>query len=164
MTETADDVIKDTLIEITRLGAETPIEAADAQSAVRYMNRMMAAFDADGIDLGYTEVTSLGDDITVPLGAIEGIVANLAVRLWTQFQDGATPPQELVLKARAGVATMLNIAFSMGQAEYPSTLPIGSGNEGNAYAANHFYPDLQDSILAETTGSIGLEDDTADET
>jgi hypothetical protein len=163
MAETASDVIKDALQEITRLGAEAPVEPTDAQSAIRYMNRMMASMDADGIDLGYTEVSNLGDEITVPAGAIEAMVFNLAFRMWTQFEDGSAPPADLVMKARDGIKTMLNISFTMGQTEFPSTLPIGSGNEGNTQT-DHFYSDLQDNILAETTGSVGLEEGTAGET
>jgi hypothetical protein len=56
------------------------------------------------------------------------------------------------------------LAVTIGAAEFPSTLPIGSGNEGCNHSHHKFYPDLQDNILAESTGSIGLEEDTADET
>lgn len=158
--EKAGDIIKDALIEITVLGAEAPVEAVDAQSAIRYLNRMMAALDADGIDLGYTEVASLADDITVPAGANQGMVFLLAQLLWDQYSDDRPVPGSLVFKARDSINTMRNIAVTVGQTEYPDTLPIGSGNEGDGIRTNHFYPDLQSTILAETNGSIGLEDET----
>ena len=159
MSETAGDIIKDALGEITVLGAEAPIEAVDAQVSIRYLNRMMAAFDADGIDLGYTEVSSLADLITVPAGAIAGMVSQLAVMLWDQFSDGQPVPSTLLARAISNKNTMRNLAVTIGATEYPSTLPIGSGNEweGNT---RHFYPDLEGTILAETNGSIGLEEST----
>lgn len=162
MAETAGDIIKDALGEITVLGAEAPVEAVDAQAGIRYLNRMMAAFDADGIDLGYTEVNGLADDITVPAGANAGMVSQLAVMLWDQFSNGEPVPSTLLARAISGKNTMRNIAVTVGASEYPDTLPIGSGNEGDYSGYNHFYPDLESTILAETNGSIGLEEETVE--
>ena len=160
MAETAGDLLKDSLGEITVLGAEAPVESVDAQLAIRYMNRMMAAFDADGIPLGYTEVSNLSDLITAPAGAIAGMVSQLAVMLWDQFSDGQPVPSTLLARAISGKNTMRNLAVTVGATEYPSTLPIGSGNEADSTFNNHFYPDLQDEVLAESTGSVGLETGT----
>ena len=160
--ETAGDIIKDALMEITVLGAEAPVEPTDAQSGIRYLNRMMAAFDADGIDLGFTEVTNFASIITVPAGAIAGMVSQLAVMLWDQFSDGGPVPSTLLARAISGKNSMRNLAVTIGATEFPSTLPIGSGNEGESFRTSHFYPDLEDTILAESNGSIGLEDATND--
>lgn len=160
MAEKAGDIIKDALIEITVLGAEAPVEAVDAQAGIRYLNRMMAALDAEGVDLGYTEVDSFADDVTTPTGAYEGIVAMLAARLWRQYADEVTIPQDLLARARNGLETLKALAVDAGQMEYPDTLPIGSGNEDDTYRSGHFYPDLESTILAETTGSIALEEST----
>lgn len=165
MAETAGTVIKDALTEIVVLGAEASLNEADAQSAIRYLNRMMAALDADGIDLGFTEVTNLASPITVSPGAVQGMIFNLSALLWTQYEDGTPPPGELLLKAERGLETMRAIAVNISPSMYPSTLPRGSGNEGcNTFNRDHFFRDRQDEILAETTGSIGLETDTAEET
>ena len=161
MAEKAGDIIKDAFSEITVYGAEASVESVDAQFAIRYLNRMMASFDADGIDLGYTEVSSFADDITVPAGAISGMVSQLAVNLWDAFSDGQLVPQALLARAIRDKNTMRNIAVTIPATEYPDTLPIGSGNEGGtAISTSHFYPDLESTILAETNGSIGLEDST----
>ena len=159
MSESAGDIIKDSLGEVTLYGAEATIESVDAQLAIRYMNRMMAAFDADGIDLGYTEVSGLADEVTVPAGAMNGVVTQLAIMLWNQFSEDGIPP-DLVARGVSGKNTMRNITVTVGASEYPDTLPVGSGNEGDGTYINHFYPDLQDTILAETNGSIGLEEET----
>lgn len=159
--EKAGDIIKDALTEITVLGAEAPVEATDAQSGIRYLNRMMAAFDADGIALGYTTVTNFGDDVTIPDGAIAGTVAQLGVMLWDQYADGQPVPATLLARAISGKNTMRNLAVTIGPSAYPDTLPIGSGNEGDdSFGSSHFYPDAESTILAETNGSIGLETDT----
>jgi len=160
MSESAGDIIKDALSEITVLGAEAPVEPTDAQGAIRYLNRLMASLDAKGVDLGYTEVSNFADPITIPAGAIEGAVFLLATRLWTQYSDGQPIPSSLVAAAISGLDAIRVIAVTIGATEYPSTLPIGSGNEWEGGRNNKFYPDLQAEILAETTGSIGLEENT----
>ena len=160
MADTAGDIIKDALTEITVLGAEAPVEAVDAQSGIRYLNRMMAAFDADGIDLGYTEVNNFNSAITVPAGANAGMVAQLAAMLWDQYAGGQPLPSTLLARAISGKNTMRNLAVTVGATEFPSTLPIGSGNEWDGGRSDKFYPDLESTLLAETTGSIGLETDT----
>ena len=158
--EKAGDIIKDALGEITVLGAEAPVESVDAQAAIRYLNRMMAAYNSDGVDLGYTVITSFGDDVTIPDGAIEAIIPNLAVRLHAQFEGADPLSQDLLARAVAGKRTLLNIAVTINASEFPNTLPIGSGNEGDRTRIDHFYKDLQAEILAESTGSVGLEEST----
>lgn len=160
MAETAGDIVKDALKEVVALGSEATIEPVDAQDAVRYLNRMMAALDAEGIDLGYTEATGLGSTLTSPAGASEAMVALLAIRLWNQYSPDQPLPTLLTARAANGMKTLLHIAVTIGATEYPDTLPIGSGNEGDAHRTSHFYEDLLDTILAETSGSVGLEGST----
>ena len=61
------------------------VQSVDFQNGVRYLNRMMGAWDAQGLALGYTKVSNPADPITVPDGALEGMVFNLAVRLAKQY-------------------------------------------------------------------------------
>jgi len=162
MAETANDVITDAMQEIVLQASEAQIEAGEAQAGIRYLNRMMAKFDVEGIDLGYTAVSSLADIITIPDGAIDGLIANLAIALSPQYDVQPTP--ELRERAREGKEAMRLITFTIGPSSYWSTLPIGSGNEGDFnQSISHFYPDNQEDILAETTGAIGLESDTVEE-
>ncbi len=165
MAETAGTIIKDALTEIIVLGGEASLNESEAQSAIRYLNRMMAALDADGIDLGFTEVANLASPITTAVGSHQGILFGLSEVLWTQYSDGAPVPFELVQKAAADRETMRALAVNISPSMYPDTLPRGSGNEGcGNWGRDHFYRDRQAEILAETTGSIGLETDTAEET
>ena len=153
--ETVETVIKDALFEILQQGDEAPIESSEAQTAIRYLNRMMLRWDTVGYPLGYTKVSKLSDPVTVPDGAYDGIVTNLAVSLAPQYDVQVNPT--LALNAKLGLDAIRVLSFSMGDTAYPDTLPIGSGNESPGdFGDNHFYPDQQDDILAETTGSIGL--------
>ena len=154
----ANRVVEMALQELIVRGSEAPIQADEAQDAVLYMNLMMAEFAADGIALGYTEVTDLGDDITIPDGAVMAMIKNLAVYLAAQF--GVNIPVDLAVLAKTGKNTMRNIAVKVIPSSFPDTLPIGSGNDWETGSSSHFYPDQQDQILTEQSGTILLEDDT----
>ena len=158
MTETAGEVAKDILLELVVLGAEADLEAAEIQSTIRYMNRYMTMLDAQGISLGYTNIDSLSDPITIPDGAIIGMIKNVALMLAPQYGAVVTP--ELMMAADAGMDAMENLAVEVAASSFPCTLPIGSGNEWSGYNTNKFYPCGSDPILTEQSQGIFLEDDT----
>ena len=159
--ETAASIIKSALQEIVVQASEAPIEADEAQDAIKYMNRMMAAFAADGINVGYTAVTNLGTYVTVPEAALEGIVFNLAKRLAPSY--GAQASQQLLMNARAGMETLAKISTDVGPTQYPSTLPIGSGNRRRNQGGwiSPFYPGEESAVLREDKGFIATESETA---
>ena len=155
--ETAESVINDALQEILVQASEQALEAVDFQTGRRYLNRMMTTTPFNL--LGFTTVTNPSDAITVPDGAIEGVVFNLAKRLLTTYDVALTP--ELLQSARDGLAEIRKIAVVVKPTSFPCTLPIGSGNEQeNTFNNQHFYPCPDDELLAEQGGSILLESDT----
>jgi len=154
--ETANTIIKDALQEILVQASEQPIEAVDFQTAKRYLNRMMTSFAASGINLGFTIIVEPTDLVTVPDGALEGIVFNLAKRLLATYDMPLTA--ELALSAKEGKKAMRKLAITIQPTQHPSTLPIGSGNEGDySYRSTHFYPGIEDGVLNEQDGKILLE-------
>jgi hypothetical protein len=123
------------------------------------MNNYMSELDASGVQLGYTTVSDLGDEVTIPTGALRGLIANMAVEVAPDYNGVISAG--LAKAARDGFNTMRLIGQSMGKSRYPCTLPIGSGNENNDFGlSGHFFPDQESSILAETTGAIALETNT----
>ena len=156
---TAAQVIKASLQRILVQGSEADLEPDEYQDAVFALNNYMLDLDASGVALGYTEVSSLADEITVPTGALRGIIANLAIEVSPDYNGSITPG--LIRAADEGLRTMRKIGTGRPVSSYPCTLPIGSGNEySNTYQNTHFYPCSEDEILAETTGSISLESGT----
>jgi len=155
--ETAESVINDALQELLVQASEQALQAVDFQTGRRYLNRMMTTTPFNL--LGFTTVTNPSDAITVPDGAIEGVVFNLAKRLLTTYDVALTP--ELLQSARDGLAEIRKIAVVVKPTSFPCTLPIGSGNEQeNTFNNQHFYPCPDDELLAEQGGSILLESDT----
>jgi hypothetical protein len=158
--ETAESLINDSLQELIVQASEQPIQPVDFQTAKRYLNRMMAALDSIGIALGYTVVVEPEDPITVPAGAIEGMIKNLAVKLSTQYSVPVGPL--LFQEAKDGITTMRKIARVPRRTELPCTLPVGQANE-HFDSDWHFFPCPESELLTEQGGSILLEDETANE-
>lgn len=150
MSETANTVIRDALQELLVQASEQPIQPNEATDAMRYLNRMMSSWSSKGIDLGYTPVTSLGDEITVPDGALEGIVLNLAIKIAPQYDVAVS--MDLRINAKDAYQTILRIARVRPLSKFPGTLPVGSGNEGDdTFSDTHFYSGEESGILSEGT-------------
>jgi hypothetical protein len=118
----------------------------------------MLDWDASGLQLGFTEINSLGDEVTVPTGALRGVIANLAIEVSPDYNGQVS--EGLALAARDGLNTIRKISVVRPISQLPCTLPIGSGNEYENYNLSYFYPCSEDEILAETTGAISLESGT----
>jgi hypothetical protein len=158
MSETAFTVIKSALQEILVQASEQQIEGDEFKDGALYLNRMMSEFDAAGISLGYTKVSDPNDPITVPDGAINGIVFNLAIRLAQSYDEQVS--STLAIAASEGLIAMRNIGVTIEQTGYGGTLPIGSGNEGDNFEITHYYDTDPDRLLTETNGNILLETDS----
>lgn len=156
---TTAQVINAALKKIIVAGSESPLEPEEYQDAIFLMNNLVTDWDANGIALGYTPVENLSDPVTIPTGALRGLISNLAIECAPEYDGVVT--QQLMAEAAAGMATIRMIGQSIPTSYYPSTLPLGSGNYNLQWGLTSFYyPDQEAEILGETTGSIGLEVDT----
>jgi len=154
---TVADIAKRSLQKILVLESEAPFEASEFADFIDELNDYMTELDARGISLGYTLVDTVQDTVTVPNGAISGIVANMAIRVAPEY--GGEISDGLVIAAKNGLNAMRLLGQRMGSTKLPSTLPIGTGN-GERWRDTQYYPDVEEDILAETTGAIGVESGT----
>jgi len=156
MTETASDVILDALKEILAIPSEADIGAYEAQAGIFYLNAMMQDFAINGINIGYTIINGLSDEMTVPNGALEPIVKNLAIEVSPIFKESITSI-DLFEQASQGFKTLLEISIpTIANSPYPSTMPMGSGND-NGIWGNTFYSGQPNQILTENNGYIAPE-------
>jgi hypothetical protein len=87
------------------------------------------------------------------------MIANLAIEVAPDY--GGVVTEALALQAREGLQAMRMLGQTIGATRKPSTLPIGSGNTDTGYGFTwNFYPESEESILAETIGAISLENQT----
>lgn len=154
----ASQVVKAILGKIIVGDAEAAINPIESQDTIFAMNNFMTALDADGISVGYTIVSSLDDDITVPPGAILGIICNVAITIAQDY--GASVSASTIAAAKLGLSAMRKLARDIQPLVLPSTMPIGSGNEQFIDSDQHFFPGNPNVILTETGNNILLEDDT----
>lgn len=157
MTETAGEVVQDILQELLVQGAEADLVADEVNTTIRYMNRYMTMLAADGINLGYTKVTSTADQITIADGALMGLIKNVAVKLATQYDVPVSA--QLYADANEGYNVMCKLGADLQPMGYGGTLPIGSGNEWHGHNYGRFYDREEESILAENNQNILVEDD-----
>jgi len=154
-----ETLITDAFEDLVIQSDEAPIEPSEAKTAIRALNQMMSKLASDGINLGYTKVNSLDDEVTIPEGAIDGVIANLALRLAPKYVSGPVAAS-LVKAAKEGYETLLNIAVTPGYLSFPSTLPIGSGNTDYGSTRTDFFPEEESTVESEQSGSISLESST----
>ena len=160
--ELAGTVIKDILQEIQVQASEQPIQAADASTVIRYMNRFMASLAVGGVALGYTKVSTITDQITIPDGALDGLIFGVAKRLLNQYDIPLSA--ELQLSAKEGLHAMYQLGVTTGPTQHAPTMPIGSGNEGWGWSNGsdtHFYGgDTGEIIGTEDNKNISQESET----
>ncbi len=154
--KTALDIINRAASKIGVKRAGSPLEDDEITDAISELNNMMLELDASGTKLGYTVVSDSSDEITTPdwsYGAIEG---QLAIRLAPEYEVSIS--QELAAQASASWNTVLKRTVSIGHVQFPSTLPIGSGNQ--YYYWQRFFLDGYANDLE--TGAGGTLADTED--
>lgn len=118
--------------------SRSEITDGELQDGLRYLNRMMATFAAQGADVGYSTLSSVDDVLTSHPFAVLGIVKNLAKVLQMQYRTDQLNPL-IASGAKKGRDTLQIISMDgFNVAQYPSTLPVGSGNIDRPYDDNFY--------------------------
>lgn len=147
---TVEQVARASFGKILVSASEAPTEPDEYADFIFSMNNFMLDLEAKGVNLGYTPVSDLSDVVTIPGGALRGVINNMAVEVADDY--GGTVTQSLAALATEGMKTLRKLGVRVGQTALPSTLPRGSGNEGGwLYRdSDHFNPNMESSILAMT--------------
>lgn len=82
---------------------ETP-EAEDFESAVEALNAMMRRWEANGLALGWDDVSVPGEALPAPDEAVEAIVLNLAIALRPEYGISLAP--DVYGRADGGLAAL----------------------------------------------------------
>ena len=137
MTTTAGTVAQRALKKILVQSGDSPLEPDEYADFFEDMNFYMSALESEGVKLGYTAVDNVADIVTVPPGAIRGIIANVAIEVAPDY--GGSVSNELLRQAKSGMRVMRKIGQTMGAIAPPPTLPIGSGNENGSLRYPQYY-------------------------
>ena len=136
-TPTVTEVVTGALQLLEIRTAESPIEANEAEDGLTALNDMMNEWNVDGINVGYESLDNVEDRLHVKLGAVGAIKANLAVYIAPEY--GKSVSAALALRAKTSKRSLRG-AIKLNDAEFPDTLPIGSGNENNNFVAGGDVP------------------------
>lgn len=136
---TVSQVAKASLQKILVQASEADLEPDEYQDFIFAMNNWMASLQSQSIDIGYTPVSNLSDEITVPDGAVLGIISNMAIQVSPDYGGDISPA--LIGQAQEGMKTIRRLGQLSSQTKRPSTLPIGSGNDDNSTGLTSKYYD-----------------------
>ena len=132
------------------LGSQFDIAPDELKDALEILDSMMAEWNVQGIRVGYPigtiDTSSLDTKVGVPDSAIGAIRTNLAILLAPSY--GKIPAREIKVAAKKGYGTLQMRALSqnMPNKQYPSTLPIGSGNRRYNNRNQNFFPTPTDDV------------------
>ena len=154
----ASEYVRSALLKILKVGSEQPIQAADAQDTLEALNDMMSEWEGVGISLGFTLLSDLGDEVTIPASTNRAVKTNLAVYIADQF--GKAVEASTVAMARTSYNNLVNQFINVGAATMPSIMPLGAGNTCGRHTSRFFPGDVDGTLIRETGGAILTEDDT----
>lgn len=116
---------------------ETDIEASELKSALELLNDMMAEWELKGANLGFAPVADAADEVRIPRGAYMGVKTNLAAYICMSFDIPF--PNGLAEAASASKRSIMAMYKKPLTTVYPSTLPMGSGNDCGPFLSDRFY-------------------------
>ena len=154
----ANELIRDAFQEIGKAAAEQSITGDMTNTAIRYLNNLMAAKDYIIVD--YTTVTSGDTPITTPAYCWMWMIKALAIKLAPQFGQ----LESYVSLKEDEKELWMSVLIGMQNIPPPQlngNVPLGSGNKcpGQGYLKK-YYTESDDGILTETNQTIIAEDDT----
>jgi len=137
---TASSFITRALQKIGVRTSESPIEASEMQDGLDQLNDMLISWEMSGIVLGFSPVADADDEVRVPRFAHGAIKSALAVLMGPEYSRN--PDAALMKEARDTKKELLNAVVTIGPVAYPSTLPLGSGNECPGFTDDRkFFPE-----------------------
>lgn len=133
---TALDIISGALKHLGVKASESAITDAEAIDGLVSLNDMGAELEVKH-NLGFVPLSSLTDTVNIPRYADAAFKAILAVRLAPEYSKPLTP--ELMALAMGTKTAMIDASTHIGDVDYPSTLPRGSGNEDSELLGDKFF-------------------------
>ncbi|MCH8134752.1 MAG: hypothetical protein IIB77_02090 [Proteobacteria bacterium] len=132
-TPTVTEVVTGALQLLEVRTAESPVTPAEVEDGLTSLNDLMNEWNVDGINIGYESIANIEDRLHVKTGSIGAIKANLAIYIASEYGKAVS----IELKERAKTSKKsLRASIPLNCSEFPDTLPIGSGNEGNNFTAD----------------------------
>ncbi len=111
--------------------SDSSISAQELTDGIIVLNDMMMEYEAGGVLFGYSRIKDSADNVRIPEGTENGIKSQLALYLAPELGVEISPT--LGIQLDTSITRMLRILSKPLNVKYPSTLPLGSGNDCNNY-------------------------------
>ena len=98
------DIVRDALGHLRVIDANAPVKPIDMRDAIRALNLMVRRWEADGLALGWSDVSEPTDVLPLPPEAEEAVGYNLALRLRARY--GVQVDPDIVALASAGLSAL----------------------------------------------------------
>lgn len=137
MTEVAK-IVRDALVLCGRLDATEAPEAEDMVDGITALNRMMRGWEVEGLNLGWHDVETVGEEAPLPPEAEEAVVYNLSLRLCGAY---SMPIKEVDAAVASNGLSMLRAYCAMNdysRSRYDD-LPAGSAQRTGSWRDGFFY-------------------------
>lgn len=122
---TPNDLIEASLKKIGVHSKGQSLDAEDLQDALSELNRILAMWKDDGIDIGQAVYTSAATTLTIPLKYHKAIVDTLAVELSPEYGMPVSPV--IMQQARRGYEQVLRASQQDIIMDMPSGVPTRQG-------------------------------------
>lgn len=133
------DLVTQALEELGLASYVFDMQPEQLESVKRRLDLMMAAWNAEGIRLGYPlaslETSDLDEDSMLPDVSIEAVYLNLAVLIGPMF--GRVVSDTTKGRAKMSKDILMSRGFVPPRQRLPSTMPAGAGNR---YTQPFLYP------------------------
>jgi hypothetical protein len=126
--------------------ADEPVNTAELNNAVPYLNDCIKNLEAEGFGLGFQEGTALTDETKLPDWSYRWIKALLARELSSSYS--VPTPVNVEQMIREGEENAYVMRTRNIKVEFPNTLPVGSSNEWYEDEYNYFGRDMSEDIVS----------------
>lgn len=152
----ARELIDQAYFNIGKLASEQPVKPAEDLAAIRKLNNIM--YSKADLGLGYTIVSTAGDDITTPNYSWRWMEYALSVDLHPQFGTQDIDFSLLKSLREEAYSDLLDAIVDIPPPELTGNVPLGSGNTGFNEYGPEFYTETDDGVLTEQNSIIVTED------
>lgn len=158
MSYTKRQYIEAALEEIGMAAYTFDLQPEQIESGVRRLDAMIAEWNGRGLRLSYPlpgspENSDIDAETNVPDYANEAIITGLALRLAPSY--GKNVSTLTMSRARMAYDVVLAKSAVPIEMQFPSTLPLGSGNKPYRRDANYF-PEPVDPVLTGPEGPLNF--------
>lgn len=144
---TVAEVLDSSLFDLVVAGAEVSVSSVDASQFIFKMNNLMNSLVGKGVTITWTPVTDLSSTIsifnqaTTPVDISDYCIRWLAAEMAKEVapQYGVAITAETADAIKQGKRSLLRQSRLGTNVLYPTTLPVGSGNEDGVFRDDHFY-------------------------